>query len=103
MPTEHIRDLVYFDLDKAMSIWSQFEGGKLEHFSNVTEETEGINAGAQASIPSILQVNMGARSSGRNLKEELKVLHHDLLSKVEGRLAAVGLLSDLASFSPYTS
>lgn len=96
----NIRDLVYFDLDKAMSIWSQFEGGKLEHFSNLTEETEGINGGAEASIPSIIKINMGARTSGRNLKEELKVLHHDLLEKVEERLSKVGLLSDLAVFSP---
>jgi len=100
MPTKHIRDLVYFDFDKAMSIWSQFQGGKLEHFLTRSEDSAGMDAGARAGIPSLLQVNMGAQTSGSEMCEELKVVHHDLLSKVESRLDEVNLLSDLTQYSP---
>ena len=97
MPTNHIRDLIYFDFDKAMSIWSQFEGGKIEQYTTTTEDVDGVDGGVSAGIPNVLSVKLGAHYEGRNLYEESKVVHHDLLSKVEERLKQVGLLSDLAS------
>jgi len=99
MSDGRLRDLIYFDFDKAMSIWSQFEGGRLEQVSTVSEESEGVNAGASAGIANLLQVNLGAQSSGRNLKEETKVVHHDLLAKVEALLSDATLLADLTEFS----
>ena len=98
MPTGRIRDLIYFDFDKAMSLWSQFEGGRLEQVSTLSEESERVGAGATAGIANLLQVRLGAQSSGRNLKEETKVVHHDLLAKVERLLGGAGLLADLTEF-----
>lgn len=34
-----LRDILYFDFEKASSIWSQLQWGKLEEFSVTTEES----------------------------------------------------------------
>jgi hypothetical protein len=92
-----IRDLVYFDFDKATSIWSQIEGGLLEKVSVAKEETGTRDHGVSIGIPKIAEMKIGGLDSERKTILESKILHHDLLNRLEDQLAAFDLVADLTT------
>jgi hypothetical protein len=93
-----IRDLVYFDFHKAASIWSQIEGGLLEKVSIAKEETGTRDHGVSIGVPKIAEMKIGGLDSEKKTILESKILHHDLLSRLEDQLAGFDLVVDLTTF-----
>lgn len=92
-----IRDLLYFDFDKAASIWSQFEGGLLERVS-VTEDTgKDRAAGTRFGVAGLAEANLGVDYLQKTSTLKSKTLHHDLLIRVEKNLFEAGLVADLST------
>ena len=90
-----VRDLIYFDFDKAASIWSQFEGGLLERTSISEDETGSTKSGLKAGIPKIFEASLGAEIGDKQSRLETRILHHDLLNKLENILKEAELIIDL--------
>jgi len=99
MPSQ-IRDLLYFDFDKAASIWSQFEGGLRERLSVSEDTSKGQKAGARLGIPKLAEASLGVDYGHKSTTLESKVLHHDLLNLVEEGLSKSGLVVDLGAGPP---
>lgn len=93
--TTSVRDLIYFDFDKAASIWSQFSGGLRERVSDTEDKMREQKAGAKIGIPKIVEANLGAEWIQKTTTLETKVLHHDLLNHLEIRLREIRLVADL--------
>ena len=98
MPDEAqaIRDLLYFDFDKAASIWSQFAGGLREKLSVTEDAGKNQNAGVKFGIPKIAEASLGTSYADKTSTLESRLLHHDLLNLLETQLEDVGLLLDLS-------
>jgi len=97
MSIPKLRDLLYFDLDKAASILSQFEWGLIEQISISQDETNSQNSSAKAGVPQIALIEMGADKQKKHAIFETKKLHHDLLNRIELQLTDAGLVVDLMS------
>jgi hypothetical protein len=95
--TPKIRDFLYFDLDKASSILSQFEWGLIEQISISQDETQSQDGGAKAGIPQIAELNYGVGKQKKNAVLETKKLHHDILNRIESQLTHAQLVVDLTS------
>jgi hypothetical protein len=89
-----MRDLVYFDVEKAASILSQFEGGLLREIREAEDRISETRAGIKASIK-ILEADMGGCGSDRLSRIETRVVHHDLLRRIEEFLTANEAVVDL--------
>ncbi len=96
-PSFAIRDLLYLDFEKAASIWSQLEGGLLERIS-ITEDTgRDEKAGTRFGIPKLAEATLGVDYVQKRSTLHSKTLHHDVLSLVDERLCAAGLVADLST------
>lgn len=95
-----MRDLIYFDFDKAASICSQFEGGLPERLA-VTEDT-GKNrmAGTKLGFPKIAEAKLGVDYTEKTSILETKTLHHDLLTRIENQLSEMKLVADICKLVP---
>ena len=92
-----IRDVVYFDSEKASSIWSQFQWGRLESIS-VTEDSElDQKIGGALGIPKVAEASLERGQGEKRSILETRVLHHDLLNRVEALLFNAGLVVDLSA------
>lgn len=92
-----INDFLYFDFEKAASIFSQLEGGLRERLSVTEDKSKDTSAGATFGIPKIAEAKLGADYVEKRSVIESKLLHHDLFSRVESQLGERGLVSDLTS------
>ncbi len=102
----NLRDLIYFDFDKAASIFSQIVGGLPKETQSGTETSQDSEKSREFELRTPL-INLG-RVTGqfgggyaeRVSQLETRVLHHDLLIKVEQQLFenrfAVDLNSEIA-------
>jgi hypothetical protein len=97
MPVPKIRDLLYFDLDKASSILSQFEWGLIEQIAITQDETDGQSGRAKAGIPQVAEIEFGADKQKKQSIFETKKLHHDVLNRIESQLSQADLVVDLTS------
>ncbi len=91
-----IRDLLYLDFDKAASIWSQFEEGLLERVSVTEDVGKDRAAGTKFGLPGVAEANLGVDYLQKRSTLQSKTLHHDLLNRVETRLKADQLVTDLS-------
>lgn len=90
-----LKDLIYFDFSKAVSIWSQIEEGLTEKVS-ISEETQTqVDAGGSLGIPKIAEAKLGSMDLEKKSILETKVLHHDLLNRLETRLTEFELVANL--------
>jgi len=96
MESMQIRDLIYFDFNKAASIWSQFEGGLRERISLTEDKTKDRTAGVKVGIPHIAEANLGIEYANITSVLESKILHHDLLNKIVKQLVEHGLVVKLS-------
>ena len=94
---DEIRDLVYLDFDKAASIWSQFEGGLRERISITEDDGKQQKAGVKFGIPKIAEANLGADYAQKRSALETKILHHDILNRVDDELSSHKLIFDISS------
>lgn len=97
MSTPIIRDFLYFDLDKASSLLSQFEWGLIEQISITQDESSHQDGGAKAGIPQVAEFEFGVGKQKKNAILETKKLHHDILNRIESQLTQAKLVVDLSS------
>jgi hypothetical protein len=90
-----LRDLLYFDFDKAASLWSQLAGGLRERVSVTAEEQSKRTGGVSAGISSWLGGKYESLGSEKQSTLESKVLHHDLLNMLNHHLNEMELVVDL--------
>jgi hypothetical protein len=96
MESIHIRDLIYFDFNKAASIWSQFEGGLRERVSLAEDKTKDRTAGIRLGIPHMVEASFGTEYGNVTSVLESKILHHDLLNKIMKQLVEHRLVVKLS-------
>ena len=89
-----IRDLLYFDVEKAASIFSQLAGGLPEQTTEAREETSDSRNIRRYDLK-VFAPEFGGVSSERREEIEVRVLHHDLLDRVETMLFDRGFAVDL--------
>jgi hypothetical protein len=73
-----IRDLLYFDFEKASSIWSQLQWGQLEKISITSEESLETQIGGGLGIPKVAEANLQIGEGEKKTIIETRILHHDL-------------------------
>lgn len=93
---EDVRDLLYLDFDKASSIWSQFEGGLRERVAVTDDDGKGQKAGVKFGIPKIAEATLGADYAQKRSTLETKILHHDVLNRVDDELSSCNLVFDVS-------
>ncbi len=89
-----LRDLIYFDVERVASIYSQLRGGLVREIQDAVEST-GELRGSLTVDAKLLKTEHGSTVAERVSRLESKVFHHDLLVRVEDDLSARGLLLDL--------
>ena len=58
---KNVRDLIYFDIDKALSLWSQIQEGLLKELLVSEEESEKDSTGGSAGCRPWRERSRGAR------------------------------------------
>jgi hypothetical protein len=92
-----IRDLLYFDFDKAASLQSQVEGG-LPQTTEVAEDNgKNREAGVTLNVPAIGGARLGVDYIEKRSVYQTRVLHHDLLTHLEETLRSGNLVRDLVA------
>ncbi len=89
-----IKDLIYFDYDKAKSLHSQLSGGLLQEITKAVENEEGGEAKIGVDIK-IFNAQTGLNDKEKTIRTERIELFHELLNEVETKLNACGILKDL--------
>lgn len=95
MDKPKIRDLLYFDFEKASSIWSQLQWGQLERISVTAEESSETQIGGGLGIPKVAEANLHIGEGEKRTIIETRILHHDLLNRIENYLSSSGLIINL--------
>ncbi|POY39647.1 hypothetical protein C3L50_10835 [Flavobacterium alvei] len=91
-----IRDLIYFDYDKAKSLHSQLSGGLLQEITRAIENENNINNELGFDIK-IIKAKTGEGEKERIIKTERVELYHELLNEIESNLTSKNILKDLNS------
>src|SRR4051812_47667118 len=102
MSNRFLRDLLYFDFDKAASLWSQLAGGLREKVSLTTEGQSDKKRGLTLGIPKVFEAQFSGAAAEKQSVLESKTLHHDLLNLLEENLTDLGLAVDLNRAVPAT-
>ncbi len=87
-----IRDLIYFDFDKAASIVSQIEGGMIKEYHDEEGSSRDIGGGLDVRLAKI-----GGSATDTTSKLVVKSVHHDLLVRVEEALFEKRVALDINS------
>lgn len=93
-PTPLIKDLIYFDQDKTASILSQFEGGLTKELKEEKEASSGKNRANKIDVK-LFQREFGGMDNEKLVQMQTKVIHHDLLNRVENLLIDNSMLLDI--------
>ncbi len=94
-----LRDLLYFDFEKASSIWSQLQWGQLEKMSITSEEGAEQQVAAGLGIPNVAEAKLQIGEGEKRTIIETRILHHDLLNRIEAFLSSAGLIVNLDELS----
>ncbi|RNC83240.1 MAG: hypothetical protein ED557_11095 [Balneola sp.] len=89
-----IKDLIYFDQDKASSLLSQFEGGLTKEFHEGKEVSENKERTNKVDVK-VFQREFGGMDSEKFTRMQTKILHHNLLNQLESFLIDNNMLLDL--------
>lgn len=89
-----IKDLIYFDVEKARSIISQLNGGLISEISRAFEDETELNSGLGFNVK-IIKGNVGGKDKERQLRTEKIEIYHELLNQIEDELSKNKLLTDL--------
>ena len=90
----YIRDLIYFDFDKAASIFSQIDDGLPKETHTGSEEARD-NRNIRKYDLKLFKPEFGGVAQEKTSIMESRVLHHNLLSRLEEELKDSGLLLDI--------
>lgn len=91
-----IHDLIYFDFEKASSIWSQFQWGQSQSITTTQDDSVEKNLKGSLGFQNYLGGSAEKGQSEKTSVIETKILHHDLLNRVEALLSHAGLVVDLS-------
>ena len=94
MPRAELRDLIYFDFNKASSLFSQFEGGLIREITKEHQKYSGQNRISKYNFQ-FFKPEFGKTSSQKTSELESRVLHHDLLVRIEKLLSERGMVFDI--------
>ena len=89
-----IKDLIYFDYDKAKSINSQLSGGLISQLTRAIEEEGGLRSEFGFDIK-LFKGKIGGSDKEKSIKTEHIELYHELLNEVEQKLTDKKVLKDL--------
>lgn len=89
-----IKDLIYFDYEKAKSLNSQINDGLLSRLTKTIEDEASGNAEFGFDIK-IVKAKVGTNDKGKNIRTETIEIYHELLSQIENSLTERDLLTDL--------
>lgn len=92
--TKELRDLLYFDIEKASSLLSQFKEGLPTEITE-SEEASGSATGRLFGSLGMLGGEIRGSNTSREGRAQKKILHHDILRRVEGLLFSHGFALDL--------
>jgi hypothetical protein len=89
-----IKDLIYFDSEKANSLLSQLSGGLISEISNAVEDEteESSDIGFDLKF---LKAGVGDKSKERSIRTEKRSLYHAILDKIEIELEKHNLLTSI--------
>lgn len=91
----NLRDILYFDFDKAASLVSQLEGGLAKQRSETSEETQDERNIRKYELLKVFKSEFGGIQTDKKAVLETKVLHHDLLVRLEETLIELGFATDI--------
>lgn len=91
-----IKDLIYFDYDKAKSLHSQLSGGLLQEITRAVENEDGSDTKVGIDIK-VFKAESGVNDKEKTIKTERIEVFHELLNDVENELKCNGILKDLNS------
>ena len=89
-----IKDLIYFDYDKAKSLNSQLNGGLLKQLTKTIEEESG-NDGELGIDIKVFKAKIGANDKDKSTRTETIEIYHELLNQIESSLYSNKILVDL--------
>lgn len=96
-----IKDLIYFDIEKAKSLISQLNDGLISEISRAIEDESEESAGIGFDVK-IIKGNLGEKSKEKVIKTEKLSLYHEMLNSIELELEKNGLLTSLnATFESF--
>ena len=81
-----IKDLIYFDYDKAKSLSSQLSGGLINEITKAIEKEGGLNSDIGFDIK-LLKGKIAGSEKERSIRTERIELYHELLNDVEKNLS----------------
>lgn len=89
-----IKDLIYFDYDKAKSLNSQLKGGIVSELTRSMGE-EGANSSEIGFDIKVLKGKVGGTDKENTLRTEKIEIYHELLNEIEKSLFEKKILTDL--------
>jgi uncharacterized protein (UPF0335 family) len=89
-----LKDLIYFDIEKAKSLISQLNDGLISEISRAIEDENEDTAGLGFDVK-IMKGNLGEKSREKTIKTEKISLYHEILNSIEAELANCELLTHL--------
>ena len=89
-----IKDLIYFDIEKANSLISQLNGGLISEISNAVEDENEENSGLGFDVK-IIKRNLGEKNKETNIRTQKKSLYHEILNSIELELENSELLTSI--------
>ena len=95
---KEIKEFIYFDLEKALSIYSQLEDGLIQEEKVGSVKGEALHPEFGVNLFG-LNAGLGGEKSSSHQKFLSKVLHHNVLNRLENSLSSVNLLTDLNKIS----
>lgn len=102
MSFKEIKEIIYFDLDKAISLYSQLQDGLTTEESSSSSSHEKINPEIGLNVLG-LKVGLNGEKLSELQSTQTKILHHNILNRLESNLAQAGMLTLLSSFSTENS
>ncbi|MGD1841051.1 MAG: hypothetical protein ACFB0B_09165 [Thermonemataceae bacterium] len=89
-----IKDLIYFDLEKARSLISQLKGELISEVFRAFEDENEINSGVGFDLK-LFKGNTGGKEKDKKIRTEKIEVYHELLNQIESELDNKELLTDL--------
>lgn len=91
---DSIKDLIYFDLEKARSLISQLRGGLIHEISRAFEDESELNSGLGFDVK-VFKGNIGGKDKEKQIRTEKIEIYHELLNQIEQELNERKLLTDI--------
>ncbi len=91
-----LRDFIYFDVDKATSIFSQLSGGLITGIETRAEDAQDQRNIRKYDLK-LFKPEFGGVQTSTQVQQESRILHHDLFSRIEGQLFNEGYALDVSA------